>query len=139
MIVIDASLAFKWFVEEIDSDAAIAFASISDLVAPSLLRSEVGNALWKKVVSKEITAAGAESALASIDAFIFEWVELAELTPSAFAIAVELGHPIYDCYYLALAQARDLNLATADDRFAARCTKSRFASLLVEWRQNRAL
>ena len=134
MIVIDASLAFKWFVEERDSDAAVAFASTSDLVAPSLLRSELGNALWKKVMRKEIAADGATSALGSIDTFIGEWVELAELTPSAFAIAVELEHPVYDCYYLALAEARASKLATADDRFAARCSRSRFASLLIEWR-----
>jgi predicted nucleic acid-binding protein len=51
---------------------------------------------------------------------------LAELCPlvglaaRALAIADELRHPAYDCFYLALAQARDARLITADRRFTGR-------------------
>ena len=38
----------------------------------------------------------------------------------ALAIAVELGHPVYDCLYLACAESADATLVTADDRFAAK-------------------
>ena len=134
MIVVDASLAFKWFVEETDSAPAIQFASRHDLIAPSLLRSELANALWKKVLRDEVSAEGARASLNAIDAFIGEWIELAELTREAFDIAAELRHPVYDCYYLALARRRMSKLATADERFAARCASSGFASLLIQWR-----
>ena len=134
MIVVDASLAFKWLVEEDGSRDAVTFASQSDLIAPSLLRAEVANALWKKVLRAEIEEEGAITALATLDDFIEQWVELADLTIPAFAIARELGHPIYDCYYLAVAQQREIVLATADARLRERCRQTRFADLLVEWR-----
>ena len=71
--------------------------------------------------------------LAALDDFIEKWVELADLTIPAFAIARELEHPIYDCYYLALAQQRKIVLATADARLRARCRQTRFAELIVDW------
>lgn len=134
MIVVDASLALKWFVEEAGSAEAIRLASANELVAPSLLRAELANALWKKVTRHEITTVGATASLEALDVFIGDWAELAELTAAAFAIAVEFGHPVYDCYYLALAQARAAKVATADERFAARCGGTRFASLIIDWR-----
>jgi len=33
-------------------------------------------------------------------------------------MAVKFGHPIYDCFYLALAERERCLLATADDRLA---------------------
>ena len=35
----------------------------------------------------------------------------------ATGLAVELDHPAYDCIYLALAIERDIQFATADERF----------------------
>jgi predicted nucleic acid-binding protein len=42
----------------------------------------------------------------------------------AFALALDLGHPIYDCIYLAAAVASDRILVTADERFAAKVRTS---------------
>jgi predicted nucleic acid-binding protein len=44
----------------------------------------------------------------------------------AFALALELGEPIYDCIYLAAAIATECKLVTADARFAK--TANRFAA-----------
>lgn len=41
------------------------------------------------------------------------------LMPRAAGIAIELAHPVYDCVYLALAEALDDDLLTADIRLAA--------------------
>jgi predicted nucleic acid-binding protein len=38
------------------------------------------------------------------------------LLPAAARLAVELGHPVYDCVYLALAALHAVPLATADKR-----------------------
>jgi len=35
----------------------------------------------------------------------------------ALTLARELRHPVYDCFYLALAIERDLSVVTADARF----------------------
>lgn len=43
----------------------------------------------------------------------------APLAGSAFELVQELGHRVFDCMYLALAEALDLPLVTADQRFAA--------------------
>jgi predicted nucleic acid-binding protein len=43
------------------------------------------------------------------------------------AIAIELRHPAYDCFYLALAEQRDCQMITADERLLARCAGSLFA------------
>ena len=49
---------------------------------------------------------------------------LAPLAARALAIAAELRHPAYDCFYLALAEVRDLKLITADRRLVARLAES---------------
>jgi predicted nucleic acid-binding protein len=49
-----------------------------------------------------------------------ELCPLATLAERALAIAEELRHPAYDCFYLALAEAKEARLVTADRRFAQR-------------------
>ena len=55
VFVVDASLVIKWFVPEIHSEAARRWLGAShDYVAPDLLFSEIGNAVWKKVRRQEL-------------------------------------------------------------------------------------
>ena len=63
-LIVDASVAVKWFVEEPDSDRArqLEFAD-EDLIAPDLALAEVGNALWKKAVRREFKRANLTSAM----------------------------------------------------------------------------
>jgi predicted nucleic acid-binding protein len=49
--------------------------------------------------------------------------------PRALTIARALGHPIYDCVYLALAEAENKPLVTADARFLARLVDSPWRNL----------
>ncbi len=44
---------------------------------------------------------------------------LLPLTEDAFEIAVSLNHPVYDCFYLALARRESAPLVTADKHLAA--------------------
>ena len=47
--VVDASVAIKWFVPEIHSDAALRLRGEAyELIAPDLLILEIGNILWKR-------------------------------------------------------------------------------------------
>lgn len=59
-IVVDASVAIKWVVEEEGSDAAAALAD-QDLTAPSLLMVECANVLWVKARRGELTSSEALS------------------------------------------------------------------------------
>ena len=58
--------------------------------------------------------AGMKTALASLP------IE-PQLEP-ALKLAMEIGHPIYDCIYLALALHHQTHVVTADRRFAAAAT-----------------
>ena len=54
-IVIDASVAVKWVLDEPRSDAALALRN-EQLAAPALWLAEAANALWRHVRVGELTA-----------------------------------------------------------------------------------
>jgi len=113
-IVIDASVAAKWLIAEPDSDAANALL-IEDLIAPSIFLNECANVLWKRIKSGEISSA---EGVELFDSLTTGEIILYEVAPAeAFALAIELNHPVYDCLYLALARARNVQVVTADRRF----------------------
>ena len=51
------------------------------------------------------------------------------LASRAFEIAAELRQPVYDCFYLALAESEDAMLVTADRRLIGRLAGSRWDAL----------
>jgi hypothetical protein len=58
LFVVDASVAIKWFLPEIHSDAALRLlAGEHTLHAPDLIFSEFGNVLWKRFRKREISRA----------------------------------------------------------------------------------
>jgi predicted nucleic acid-binding protein len=114
--VVDASVAVKWILPESGSSAAAALRKLNnDLSAPSLIAVEVGNALWRAVRRGSVTRSealeGFEAALISLQSLI----PIEELRVRALTLAIELRHPIYDCFYLALAQRENALLVTADE------------------------
>jgi predicted nucleic acid-binding protein len=54
-LVIDASIAVKWVVEEEGTAAALSLRKRARLIAPDLLISECANILWKKVRRRELS------------------------------------------------------------------------------------
>ncbi len=118
-LVIDASVAVKWLVEEEGSPAAVALLDES-LAAPDLLISEVGNILWKKVRKGEIPPDYARSAVRDLVNGGFALYSSVNLIHAAVELGIELGHPVYDCLYLVLAQKLGTQLVTADRRFINR-------------------
>ena len=118
-LVVDASVAVKWLIDEAGSDAAADLRG-QVLLAPSLIRLEVGNTL------RTLSARGVLDAAAAEEAFgLFLTAPLIIVDPDAQALAgalelaLSLGHPIYDCVYLTLALIEGCPLVTADRRFAA--------------------
>jgi predicted nucleic acid-binding protein len=62
---------------------------------------------------------------------------LSALLPRAAAIALELDHLIYDCFYLALSAARTAPLVTDDRRLLAKLQPSGFnVQAFQSWRAN---
>ena len=53
-LVIDASIAIKWVVEEDGTPQALALRQKAKLIAPELLVGECANILWKKVQRRRV-------------------------------------------------------------------------------------
>jgi len=130
--VVDASVAVKWFVDEVHAEAARRLlADVYALYAPDLLWPECGNILWKKVRQGELTAQEAR--------LIREGLELQPLhiAPSylllepALEIALDTGRTVYDSCYLALAMLTESQLVTADQRLFNALRRTDYAPYLV--------
>ena len=126
--VIDASVAAKWLAPEPDSALAQALLD-HELIVPDLLFAEVANILWKKCSRGEMDAAATHIGIRWMALVAFQVHACADLLADALALALRLGHPAYDCFYLALACRADVAFVTADRRFHARCHAADAAGL----------
>ena len=119
-LVVDASVALKWFVDEDGSPRAVSVLSSGEpMIARDLVVAEVCNAGWKSLRRREIDAAQFDEIAADISQAFVRLVPLDQLIRRAAAIAREPDHPVYDCLYLALAEAEDVAMVTADRRLVA--------------------
>ncbi len=126
--VVDASVACKWLVKEEGSVEALALLEESEgLIAPDLIIPEVSSALSKKLLAGEIESRQAQVAVVELAGFFEELVPGLRLASRALAIAEDLRHSVYDCFYLALAEARGTRLVTADTAFVRRVRGTRWA------------
>lgn len=124
-IVVDASVAVKWVCAEPDSGLAVALRA-EELIAPALWLAEAANALWRRVRIGDITSDEADLRLSQLrSAPVVSLPSEPHLGP-ALKLAIEIGHPIYDCLYLALALHYGTHVVTADRRFAAVAARSEF-------------
>jgi predicted nucleic acid-binding protein len=132
-LVVDASVAIKWFVEEALTDQAVALSRhAGSLEAPDLLALEVANTAWKKVRRGEIGAAQARGIVSSIRGADILFHSTFMLVERAVAIAFDLGHPVHDCLYLACAEAAgDGVVVTADRRLCESVANGPYASLVI--------
>ena len=132
-VVVDASVACKWFVEETGSEAADRLlASDLGLVAPELIVPEVCSALWRKSGSGEIDDAQAAAAVDDLLGFFDELVPAAGLAPRALAIARALAHPVYDCFYVALAERIGAPVITAEGALVRRLSGTDWSRFVVD-------
>jgi len=89
------------------------------LLAPDFMAVEATNAWWKKLRRREMTLIEVEQAVTRLLALDIIWASAVTLLRPAARLAGELGHPVYDCIYLALAASYAVHLATADERLRA--------------------
>jgi predicted nucleic acid-binding protein len=118
-LVIDASVAIKWVIEEPGTQQALALRR-HRLFAPDLLAAECANILWKKARRNELTSREALLAARLLERADIELAPMRALLEPATSLAIALDHPAYDCAYLALAESLSCDLVTADCRFSMR-------------------
>jgi predicted nucleic acid-binding protein len=124
-LVIDASIAIKWVVEEEGTPAALALRQQAKLIAPELLVAECANILWKKVLRGELSREEAVLAARLLEGAEIELLPTRSLLEVATRMSIELNHPAYDCLYLALAAKNKCQFVTADNRFLQKLRQGR--------------
>ncbi len=136
-LVIDASVAVKWFLPESHGEAALRLLDPDhELLAPDLIWAEVTNVLWKRRRRGEIAPATARGILADFRRFPLRIAPAGPMIEQAFAIADQLARSVYDCLYLALARRAQGRLVTADRRLYAAAAGSPLAASLL-WVEER--
>ncbi|MCY3822976.1 MAG: type II toxin-antitoxin system VapC family toxin [Nitrospinae bacterium] len=118
-LTVDASIVVKWFVAEpLHREARRLLSRRIDLHAPDLVLSEFANTIWKKARAKEIPNHGPYlNELTSLPEIISLFPDR-ELIERAARMAITIDHPVYDCLYLACAEATGSDVITADRRLA---------------------
>ena len=130
-LVIDANVAIKWFVtEDLHAEARRLLEGGDDLHAPDFLVVELANVAWNKAKRREISPQQAEQ----ISAACLDGVPVlhasSALVERATRIALDLDHPVYDCIYIACAEAIGGVLITADEKMMRTAENTKFQRLM---------
>jgi predicted nucleic acid-binding protein len=133
ILVIDASVALKWFVDEAGSFEAAALIGRGDsLIAPDLIMPEVCNATWKMVRRDMMHPAQQIAAVTQLPSILDELVPTGPLARRAVTITTALNHPAYDCFYLALVEQRGGTLVSADRRLIQRVANTIWRDMVTD-------
>jgi predicted nucleic acid-binding protein len=130
-VVVDASVAVKWVLREEHEAPARRVLSSGRLLAPHLLWAEVGNTLWKRHRRREASVQEVRWMLADVQCLPVTTFAHRPLLSAALDLAISLNQTVYDCLYLALAEARNSIVVTADRRFYDAVTGSVWADRIV--------
>ena len=120
-VVVDSSVAVKWFVvEPYSAEARRVLDGYQNgtlsFLAPDLLNAEFGNIIWKKQNFQGLDAADARKILDAFRALQFVFTPTATLLDDAFKIALAHRRTVYDSIYLALSVHERCQFVTADER-----------------------
>jgi predicted nucleic acid-binding protein len=136
-LVVDSSVAIKWFAEEEDTTIAMQVLACGvDLIAPVLILTETASGLWKKCRIGALPSESARKALWGLERNFRQMITASELLQEAFELSLRYDHPIYDCFYAALAIQRELPFVTADRRLLNKFSSFAFPRspvLLSDW------
>jgi predicted nucleic acid-binding protein len=118
-LIIDASVLVKAFIPENGSEDAGSLLARAEegevgLIAPELIYPETANILWKKVRRNELTSDEAREIAEAVLAVPIRAEAAASTFLLALDIALACGVTAYDAQYVALAEALDCQLITAD-------------------------
>lgn len=115
-LVIDASIAVKWVIQEDGTEAALGLRAGFRFLAPELLIAECANILWKKVQRGELLSEEATVASSLLERSGISLVPMRGMLKEATKLAISLSHPAYDCVYLVAARQAQARFVTADQR-----------------------
>jgi predicted nucleic acid-binding protein len=130
-LIVDASVAVKWFLQESDSAAALALRGRDSLIAPDFILLETHYVVWRSWRRGETTFDAVEGVIKALNE-AFEHIEQSTtLLADAARISLGMTHPIYDCLYIAHAQRERATLITADEKQFAVARKAKISVELL--------
>ena len=139
-LVVDASVAIKWFVPEPHSTEARRIldgyqTGAISLLAPDLINAEFGNIVWKKHTFQGLAAADAQTIISDFRKLTFTQTSAAALLVDAYQLAVTHRRSVYDALYLGLSMREGCQFVTADEKFVNAVAPS-FSNIiwLANWR-----
>lgn len=135
-VVLDASVAVKWFSEEEETDLAVALRDEHikghlTIVSPDLLLYEVSNALRYNPSFGHTDVKEAVKSIFDLDLDLVPPNE--EVFERASSRAFEFGITVYDGCYVALAELMGIELVTADEKLHQKMEKLKFVKLLKQF------
>ena len=119
--IIDSSVALKWVLPEADSAKATCLRDgyvngLHELVAPDIFPSEIANGLASAERQMRIGAGESAVFLNDVLSAAPALQNSAPLLIRAMEIAIATKQAVYDCIYVALAEAEGCDLVTSDDK-----------------------
>jgi predicted nucleic acid-binding protein len=131
VVVVDASIAAKWFLPEPDAAAAIRLMDgRRRLAAPDLIRPEMANILWKLHARNLLSSDEASEIIGHFLSIPLEIYESASLLPGALEIAMATQRTVYDSLHLSLAVQLNAKVITADRRWVNALQTGPFAPFI---------
>lgn len=121
-LVVDTSVAVKWFFDEPLSEPALAVleaarSGAASLLAPDLIYPEFGNAVRKRALREGVATVDGAAIVAAFTRVPFATVTPSRpLVPAAYRLALEHGCTVYDAVFLAAAGHLAADFVTADER-----------------------
>lgn len=137
VIVIDTSVAAKWFLpEQLSSEADALLEQVRpgrlQLSAPDLIIYEFANILWQRQRKGEISGNQAMEMMSDFERLPIQLVPADVLGVEALKIACNTGCTAYDGAFVALAAGLKSRLITADRKLVQMMAETRFAGR-VTW------
>lgn len=120
-IVVDTSVAVKWFVAEQHSvEASRVLNQYQDgsvtFLAPDLLVAEFYNVIGKKQSRGLLSESEAQNIIASFRLIDFTLFPTLDLLDDAFKLATTYRRSVYDCLFMALSTRESCQRVTADEK-----------------------
>ena len=135
MYVVDASVVYKWYIDEEDSDKARRILDdfirgVIEISMPDLAYYEVSNSLrW----NPRNSSSDVKAVIENLDALELNVIVP---TPSLLQAAVDFAYnqnlTIYDAIYVVLAQELGFTFVTADEKLFDKVKSFNFVKLLKE-------
>ncbi len=133
--IIDASVAVKWVVDEIQNEQALYFLS-DDIhrIVPDIIFHECLNAVNKIRNRGELEFKDCVDAVNTLfkEHSPLQLIPVDTIWHRSLELANNINHPIYDCLYLATAELHDAVLVTADRVFYDLVITSSYSNL-ISW------